>query len=188
MNDGTLTLVLMAGLSGSGKSTLARELSDRLKWRHIEKDRLREQLIQLGFDKEKVGGLAYENAFACARNELLISKSSVILDSSALYPTTLKNALELVATIANVQLKIILCVADQKLREERVEDRVQKRQQSQASVSLIDSLNAGDPSTRNEYLLYFKHLPKNKLILDTNQSLEKCVHEAIRYLISSRYD
>lgn len=86
---------------------------------------------------------------------------------------TLENALDVVETIANVQLKIILCVASQNLRYERLRNRAYQ-----------DSTIKIDVETTDDYLRLFKHLPPDKLILYTNDPLEKCLALAVDYLIS----
>src|SRR2546421_9076401 len=48
-----LTLALMAGLPGAGKSTLASELSRKLQWCVIEKDRYKQELVDKGWNDEK---------------------------------------------------------------------------------------------------------------------------------------
>jgi predicted kinase len=173
MRNSKPILVLMAGLSGTGKSTLAKELSRQLRWHHIYKDGLREILITKGsLDEEKAGDLAFDQALDIACRVLKEEKASVILDSSIRFPSMLKSAQGIVSSIPNAQLKIILCYADKALRV------IRRQGRNQAYDSDVD------PDTREEYMELFKHLPENRLELDTAEPLEACFAKAMDYLMS----
>ncbi len=173
MKNSRLTLVLMAGLPGAGKSTLASALSRELNWHVIDKDRHKELLLKQGIDDEKAGIATYELAFEIASSVLTRQQSSVILDSAALHTFILENAQDIVHSVPNTQLKVILCVADRDLRNLRLRDRP-------AQITAIRV----DPSTIADYLQLFKHLPRDTLVLYTNRSLVECLAEARDYLMS----
>lgn len=173
MNHSRLTLLLMAGLPGAGKSTLASALSRELNWHVIDKDRHKELLLKQAIDEEKAGIATYELAFEIARSVLIRQQAPVILDSAALHTFILENAQDIVRSVPNAQLKVILCVADRDLRNRRLRDRP-------AQITNIQA----DPETIAGYLLLFKHLPPDILTLYTNRSIEECLTEARVYLIS----
>ncbi len=173
MNNSRLTLLLMAGLPGAGKSTLASALSRELNWHVIDKDRHKELLLKQGIDEEIAGRATYELAFEIARSVLTRQQASVILDSAALHTFILENAQIIVRSVPNVQLKVILCVADRDLRNRRLRDRP-------AQITAIRV----EPETIAGYLPLFKHLPSDSLILYTNRSPEECLVEARMYLIN----
>ena len=162
----------MAGLPGTGKSTLAKRLGHDLHWYVIDKDGYRDMLLQQGMDEEKAGVGAYERSFAVA-NYMLTEQASVILDSAALHNFILENALRIVKDVANAQLKVILCVADRDLRN----DRLRKRTAQFTAIRV-------DPVTIADYLQYFGHLPANTLTLYTNRSIEDSLTIAKGYLNS----
>jgi predicted kinase len=171
MKISKLTLVLMAGLPGAGKTTLASKLGRDLGWHVIDKDKLKERLLQQGMGDEQAGFAAYNQSFDAALDALM-KQQSVILDSAALHPFILDNAKGIVCNIENAQLKVILCVADRNLRNRRLRNRPQ-----------VTRINV-DPATIADYLQYFKHLPADKLILFTTTSFEECLAQARDYIIS----
>lgn len=161
----------MAGLFGARKTTLASKLGRDLGWHVIDKDKLKERLLQQGMGDEQACFAAYNQSFNAAR-DTLIKQQSVILDSAALHPFILDNAKEIVYNIENVQLKVILCVANRDLRNRRLRNR------PQATRIKVD------PATIADYLQYFKHLPTDKLILYTITSFDACLAQARDYVIS----
>ena len=178
MNNVKLTLALMAGLPGTGKSTLAFELGKKLDWTVIDKDASKAAFLNdesASLDDKSASLMAYEESFRIAEDEL-IKQKSVILDSAALDPITIKNARETAAHVEKkieekVQIKVILCVIDKHLRDYRV----RRRPQQVATVQV-------DPETIADYLALFKHLPSNTLTIYTNGQLEEYLETAISYL------
>ena len=167
-----LTLVLMAGLPGAGKTTLAYALGRELKWHVIDKDRYKEMLLNQGMDDDRAANTAYERSFNEIRTALVEQHISVIFDTAALHRFILDNVIDIVCSVANAQLKAILCVADRDLRNRRLRNRSQ--------VTRIKV----DPATVADYLQYFKHLPADKLILYTTTSFDACLAQARDYVIS----
>ena len=162
----------MAGLPGAGKSTLARQLGHDLGWYVLDKDGYRGMLLKQGVEEEKAGIDAYERSFAMASDNLA-RQVSVILDSAALHNFILARAKHIVNNAANAQLKVILCVADRDLRN----DRLRKRPAQFTAIRV-------DPATIADYLQYFKHLPADTLTLYTNKSIKTCLAIAKDYLKS----
>ena len=171
MSNDKLTLLLMAGLPGAGKSTLARELSRELKWHVVDKDMYREVILKQGWDYEHAARTAYELSFAIARDVLTKQQASVIFDSAALQHFVLENALHIAHSLANVQIKIILCVADRDLRNHRLRNRPWQPVTVQA-----------DPATIADYLRLYEHLSSDTLILYTNTSFAEYFEIAKEYL------
>ncbi len=172
MKSAKLTLVLMAGLPGAGKTTLAYELNRELQWYVVDKDRYKQELLDKGWDDEIAGRAAYNRSFEKARHVLREQQASVILDSGALHHFILENA-NIVCSIANAQLKAILCVVDRDLRNERLRKR---------SWPLVTSITV-DPETTADYLQYFKHLPSDTLTLYTNEPFAETFMAAKEYLL-----
>src|SRR5690242_10758219 len=151
MKNSELTLALMAGLPGTGKSTLAVALGAYLRWHVIDKDGFKDKYRQLGLDEEEARKEAYLKSFDEAREKLSLKGISVILDSAVLDHKTLDNAMDIIRSFENIQLKVILCITSRELRNERVQNK------------LSSSYTRDDPITRSDYLQLFKHLPSDRL-------------------------
>jgi predicted kinase len=171
MKDSQLIFLLFAGLPGVGKTTLSYELGRRLKWHVIDKDALKKEFMDQGLENEAAGYIAYEQAFETAYHILTNEKRSVILDSAALQKFIVARALESISTIPYVKLKVILCVADRDLRNERM-----RKRPSQITTVHVD------PATIVHYFQIFSHLPENTFILYTNRPLKESLADAIEYL------
>ena len=184
MSNSTLTLTLMAGLPGVGKSTLARLLGNELYWRVIDKDGLKEQLLRDGLDDAAASYQAYDWSFQAVRKELKQNRS-VILDSAALHSFILEEAQKIVSEMIPVQVRLkvlFLVVADPERRRMRI-----KHRPPQTTVIRTD------PSTINEYLDCFSHLPlpPGSFYLDTSMRLPEDYFPRASYYLTSddaKYD
>jgi len=171
MPDSHPTLVLMAGLPGAGKTTLAYALGRELGWQVIDKDIYKNVLVKRGLDAVQAGKAAYEISFAQIRAFLIHQQISVILDTAALQHFILDEVMQILKGTDRALLKVILCVADRDLRNYRL--RTRRFQPTSIRV---------DPATIPDYLRYFDHLPKNKLIIETNVQLFQCIIQAREYI------
>ncbi len=165
------TLVLMAGLPGAGKTTLAYALGRELGWQVIDKDTYKQVLSKQGLDDDRASKIAYELSFAQARTLLIQHRVSTILDTAALQRFILDEVMEIVCGVKEAQLKVIFCVADRDLRNQRLRNRPYQP----TSIRV-------DPATIPDYLRYYEHLPKNKITLLTNVPLVECVVKAREYI------
>lgn len=169
------TLVLMAGLPGVGKTTLANRLGKELHWYVLDRDTIKDALLEDNLLRENVsetmaGRAAYEAFFKMAEGILIHQRLSVILDSSTLHPFILEKAIRL-AEQANIDLKIIHCVIDEKMRQERLCAR--QARMSQAHSHLIPQ----------EAEHNFDTLPSNALHIRTEDGkLEEYIGAALTYV------
>ncbi len=164
---------MMAGLPGAGKTTLAGKLERELGWQIIDKDGYKSGLLNQGMDDDRAANAAYERSFNEIRIALGEQRKSVIFDTAALHLFILDTVKEIVSSAADAQLKVILCVVDRDLRNERLRSRGEQHTRITA-----------DPITIADYLQYFDHLPADKLILYTNVLIEECLSKAKEYLKS----
>src|SRR2546430_759565 len=118
-------LVMMAGLPGVGKTTLAYALGRELGYQIVDKDLYRQALImQMGLDQDQASKLAYELSFAQICTLLVQRQISAIFDTAALHRFILDRIMEIMSSNDKAILKVILCVADRDLRNERLRKRL----------------------------------------------------------------
>lgn len=168
---GKLSLVMVAGLPGTGKTTLSQALGKRLSWIVLHADTIKYTLSNSGMSKENAARMAYDVLFALTKDVLVHQKKSLILDSTARHLFAIERATEL-AHVSYAQLKVIHCTVSQNDRYQRLEKRTER------ILHPTNKAFNGDL----EYRQLYQHLPAHTLILDTAQSLEKCVIEAHEYI------
>ena len=168
--------VMMAGLPGSGKTTLAGELRKALGWPVLSKDLFKSSLIQAkaGLTDEKSGRVAYELLFDQAKDLIVQQQFSIIFDTSAHLPFIMEHAAHIV-NIAKAEMKIIYCVAPSNIRQKRLNER------AAANLHYPFMLPMTSTAIENEYE-HFRHLSHDKLVIDTQKSLEMCLLEALKYV------
>ncbi len=164
------TLLLLAGHPGAGKSTLARALGQRLEWPVLDKDTFKSTLIPSTCTcrGEDINILAYQLVAAVA-GDLLAQQRSVIVDSPLKRPVVIEQ-FGCLAVAAQAQLKVILCLADDRVRNQRLAARAPKASQ----------LRAHGVETDQE--AQFGHLPANTLTLHTDHLDEHLVRVACDFL------
>ena len=167
----SITLVMMAGLPGAGKTTLAYTLGRELQWQVIDKDKYKEVLLKQGLENEHAARSAYDLSFTMAYIAIVKQQTSVILDTAGLHRFVLDAVLEIVQSVAEVRLRVILCVADRDLRNHRLRNRPYQPTTIQV-----------DPATIADYLSHFSHLPPDTLVLYTTSPPEQCLAQAKKYL------
>ncbi|HLJ35562.1 MAG TPA: hypothetical protein VKU38_18045, partial [Ktedonobacteraceae bacterium] len=91
---------------------------------------------------------------------------------AAIHNSIVDTVQEIVTTIADVPLKVILCVIDREERDYRLRNR--PAQYTRITV---------EPETIEDYLQLFDHLPPDTLILLTNIPPEECLSEAKKYVM-----
>ena len=119
-----LTLVLMAGMPGTGKTTLALALGRTFGWPVIDKDSLKSPLLTIGVSEELAGPASYALMLEMAHDLLVQQGLSVILDSPGRFPFVLERVLDMTEQVG-ANLKIIRCVANRELRNQRLRDCVE---------------------------------------------------------------
>ena len=122
---------------------------------------------------ERVAGFAaYELLFALAHDLLVQQQISIILDCSSVYPFILHRSAEL-ARRANAQLRVVRCVVDGAVRDQRLN----KRKNATISTAPLSPALTIDEEQR-----LFAHLPHNTLVLPTIAPLEEYLPKVLAYL------
>ncbi len=116
------TLVLMAGFPGTGKTTLAKRLGKRLHWQVIDKDGIKERFMLEGLSNDDAAWCAYEKSLTQVSIALNITKTSIILDSSAMRGFVWDAAKRL-AHSSGADLRVLHCMVDNDIRMQRLQKR-----------------------------------------------------------------
>lgn len=164
-------LVLMAGMPGTGKTTLALALGRTCGWPVIDKDSLKSPLLTTGISEELAGPASYALLLEIADDLLVRQGLSVILDSPGRFPFVLDRVRNITKQVGS-DLKLIRCVANRELREQRLRGRVARPSQWSANASFTDE----------QEQQMFEHFPTDTLLLDTCQPFDRCLTEALAYV------
>lgn len=170
-------LVLVTGAAGSGKTTLSLRLLDRLQAMYIDKD-----MIADGFTEERSGEF-YEQGIRkgmyaaidnIARGNLLIG-NSVLIDSTYSTEVQRKGWIQRYRTLTkktNSRLKILRCITPEAVLKERFQKRNHLR----------------DRHVLRDWRGFLKRepvhvpLPREGIEIDTSESLERAVTEALHFV------
>lgn len=133
----------------------------------------------LGDISEALAGPASSSLlFAVGRDLLVEQRLSVILDSPAGYLRVVDQAVAL-ARDGDACLKVILCLADRELRNQRVAARHNRPSQP---------LKPGGSTTPGDGRQRFAHLPPGTLYLQTAKPIAILLPEALAYLTTAASD
>ena len=166
----TTHLLLMAGLPGTGKSTLAKALGATLGWPVIDKDVILSAMLSSDVPEEPAQPASYAAMLALGRELVIGQRRSVILDSPATWESSI-TAAEAICRDGGASLLVVLCLADQDVRNERVRAREAMRSQP-----------AGVSRTMGTGIERFTHLPDDAIHVRTEQPVEAAVAEALARL------
>lgn len=174
-----LLFVMMAGLPGSGKTTLAAKLGKATGWPVVSKDLYKSSLIrcQTGMTDEETGRVAYELLFYQAEEFIVRQRLSIIFDTSAHFPFILEHATH-IAGAADAEMKIIHCIVPAHIRLERLNER--------AAANLHHPfMLAMTTTTIEDESEHFRHLPVDRLSIDTRKPLEICLTRCLQYVLQT---
>ncbi len=157
----------MAGMPGAGKSTIALALGEAFGIPVVDKDVIVSALLEHGIAEDAAHPAAYGTTFGLAEHLLGVQRLSVIVDTPAVYPSTLDWAAQLCAE-TGAMLIPVLCSADGETRFDRMAAREGLRSHSKGTTRR--------PGTACER---FAHFPDDTIELDTMRPLDDVVREAI---------
>lgn len=118
-HDHIATLVIVSGRPGSGKSTLATSLARHLAWPLISRDEINNGMKQVLGDSASKNDLAERTFVAfCDLLRLMTSQKVAFIAESAFQKTRWRLALDPV--LPEVDVRLIQCVVDPRMAQERV--------------------------------------------------------------------
>lgn len=173
-------IVMLAGLPGTGKSTLANALAERLHGMILNKDSLRAALfpaplIEYSTEQDDfcMRIMLQVAGYLLPRNPAL----TVFIDGRVFAKNYQIADVRNAAGILHTPFHVIECVCG----EEAAQQRLQR------------DVTAGSHLAKNrDFLLYqrlresMEPVPEPKLIINTENKLDKCVAQAIAYLTGAR--
>ncbi len=115
------TLIVMRGYPGTGKSTIARAMARALHIPLIDRDVIRQVIVNILGNHAEVGHIAYEIIFALAREQLKLGLSLVI-DTPLTYYRTHEQARQLAVSF-HVPMLVIHCQCSPEIQKYRLESR-----------------------------------------------------------------
>lgn len=160
-------LILMAGMPGAGKSTVALALGAEFGMPVIDKDVIVSALLDQGIPEDQAHPAAYQATFDLVEHLVRVQRLSVIVDTPAVYPSTLDWATRICADASAILIPV-LCSADGETRYDRMAARDGLRSHSKGTTR--------KPGTAHER---FNHLPDDTIELDTMRPVDDVIHEAI---------
>ena len=172
-------IIVLAGLPGSGKSTLARELTSRTDGRVLSKDEIRHAL----FLPQEIEYSSRQDDF-CVRVMLETAAYLLRQDASRMIfldgrPFSRRYQIEQVLTAAK-QLhqpwRILECVCSEETAKQRLETE---------SASSVHRAGNRDYKLYLEVKARFEAITMPKTVINTDQPLEVCVHQALAALRGS---
>jgi predicted kinase len=172
-------IIVLAGLPGSGKSTLARELTSRTDGRVLSKDEIRHAL----FLPQEIEYSSRQNDF-CVRVMLETAAYLLRQDSSRMVfldgrPFSRRYQIEQVLTAAkelHQPWRILECVCSEETAKQRLETE---------SASSVHRAGNRDYKLYLEVKARFEAITMPKTVINTDQPLEVCVHQALAALRGS---
>lgn len=167
MERSHVALILMAGMPGAGKSTVALALGAEFGIPVIDKDVIVSALLVRNIPEDQAHPAAYQAAFDLAQHLIVGQGKSVIVDTPAVFPSTLDWAAQLCAE-TGARLIPVLCSADGETRYDRMAARQGLRSHSKGTTR--------SPGTARER---FAHFPADTIELDTMRSVVEVMREAL---------
>lgn len=172
-------VIIFCGLPASGKTTLAKEISKQLDIFCLHKDALKERMYTLLDgnsieDSQRYGRCVIKMILSLAEDSIK-NGVDVILESPFNHPDNPKRFQEWLEQY-DIDLRIVVCIIDEEKRRQRYETRV--RHPGHHDKERLNQY----PFNGSEF--DYGQMPGKKLILNTEEPLENCVKEVLKFLHS----
>jgi predicted kinase len=166
----------MAGLPGAGKSTLSLAVGRVLGWPVVDKDLFDAVARTAGVTQVSPTALAYDLAFALVEDLLVEQRLSVILDCPAVMTDPVERGAQL-AQQAGARFQVILCLASQAVRNERMGRLVPPSSRAWRHPARRRPSDVGTDGRE-----HFGHLPAGTLQVDTTRPPDEMIKEVREHL------
>lgn len=161
-------LIQMHGEPGSGKTTLARALAPRVPAVHLDKDVVMTAIMKVRIPRDLAGPASYETLWDLSR-ALIEQGRSVIVDSPAYWPIIEERGRGVARATGAAYMMI----------ETRCDDAIEIERRLREREAL-----ASNPRERLDWLAVpgTSEPARERLVIDSRQSVEAMVAEALAYL------
>lgn len=162
--------IQMHGEPGSGKTTLARALGPRLPAIHLDKDVLMTAIMKAHIPRDLAGPASYETLWDLSR-ALIEQGKSVIVDSPAYWPVIEEKGRGLARATGAAYFMIETRCSDAEEVERRLRERPALPTNPRERLDWLAVPGTSEPG-------------RDRLVVDSTQSVEAMVSEALSYLRS----
>lgn len=169
-------IVIIAGLPGTGKSTLARALAQRLPAAVLDKDSIRASVFQPAYVEYSLGQDDFCQEIMLQTAGYLLAKHSklhVLLDGRAFSRRYQRDRVIEFCSRMGTTWATLECVCSETTALERIAEAVAANNHLAANRT---------PELYREIRKAWEPIDHPKLVIDTEENLESCVDQALRYL------
>lgn len=160
-------LIIFKGLPGTGKTTLARKLEQELRWNQINRDDIKEQLLDEKGDMPDLGRQSYDIMWDTLEKNLADGKS-IICDTNINHPLALQH-FSRIQQNTNARIVVLECFCRD---EEEHRRRLDSRKQMNLSSFWIDSWEKYQEYLKSDDNQGDYEIPYQVIRIDTSQPIE----------------
>ncbi len=175
-------IVIMAGLPGTGKSTLARALAHQLPGAVLDKDSIRASIFPPAYVEYSQSQDDFCQEIMLQTAAYLLSKHAalhILLDGRPFSRRYQRDRVIQFCTQVGTTWATLECVCSEATALGRIAEAVAANNHLAANRT---------PELYREILKAWEPIDQPKLVVDTDQNLEICVHQAARYLAAQLVD
>lgn len=184
-----LTFVQMSGAPGSGKTTIATAVAPHLNAVILDHDMTKTALLESGISLQQSGIGSYAVIKALAK-AFLQQNHSVTIDSPCFYDELLQFGIETAKQFGATYRYIECVTSDLKTLDERLKGRSTMRSQAQSitqpPIDVTQTQYDGEVQFER-WIAEMKRPLNNILRLDTTQSIERCIKQAISFCLQEEH-
>ena len=174
-------IVIMAGLPGTGKSTLARALAQRLPGAVLDKDSIRASLFQPAYVEYSLSQDDFCQEIMLETAEYLLSKHAelkVLLDGRTFSRRYQRDRVIEFCSQVGTTWATLECVCSEAAALGRIAEALAANNHLAANRT---------PQLYRDIQKAWEPIDQPKLVIDTDENLESCVDQAVRYLTAQTF-